>query len=209
MIQVKVCGITRLEDALAAVAAGANLLGFIFAPSPRRIEPAAAARIRERLPDGVERVGVFVNERPERIREIARLADLTWVQLNGSEPVTMETELDLPVLRALRVSDPDVTLLEAQGRPTTHILLEPAVAGKAGGTGVSLDPGVAAALVAALPGKRVFLAGGLGPENVRGLVEAARPYGVDASSRLEVSPGIKDPVLVRQFLEVLRACSNE
>lgn len=206
-IAVKVCGITRLEDALCAVEAGADLLGFIFAPSPRRIEPEAAARIIAGLPAGVERVGVFVDESAERIREIARIAGLTVAQLHGKEPPEMDHTLGIPVLRAVRVSGTDAgaALDAARIYSAARLLVEPAVAGKAGGSGSAMDWGIARAIVAGLADKRVFLAGGLGPHNVREAIEAVRPFGVDASSKLEAGPGRKNPDLVRRFVEAVRS----
>jgi phosphoribosylanthranilate isomerase len=206
-IAVKVCGITRLEDALCAVEAGADLIGFIFAPSPRRIDAESAARIIAALPSGVERVGVFVDESAERIREIARIAGLTMVQLHGKEPPEMDHTLGIPVLRAVRVSGTDAAaaLPAARAFPSPRLLIEPAVAGKAGGSGTAMEWALARAVVAGLPEKRVFLAGGLGPHNVREAIEAVRPFGVDASSRLEQGPGRKSADLVRRFVEAVRS----
>ena len=205
---VKVCGLTRSEDALTAVEAGADLLGFIFAPSPRRVEPAVVAEMRARLPEQTVRVGVFVNEEPAAMLSIARACGLTAVQLHGDEPVETEKVLEgegLTVIKAIRVADVEQALRDAEARHTRYLLIEPRVVGRAGGTGKSLDALTAARLVAALQGRRVLLAGGLGPDNVADLVRAARPWGVDASSRLEGSPGRKDPVLVKRFVEAARA----
>ena len=205
-VRVKICGITTIEDALVAAEAGADLVGFVFAPSPRRISPEAAARIAAALPAGMERVGVFVNEEPGRIQEIARIAGLTMIQLHGEEPPEMEENLSLPVLKALRVGGggADEALARARRVRTSLLLLEPAVPGKPGGTGTSMDWELARTLVHGLPEKRVFLAGGLGPDNVRLAIDTVHPYGVDASSRLETSPGRKSAELVRGFLEAVR-----
>jgi phosphoribosylanthranilate isomerase len=203
---VKVCGITRAEDARAAVEAGADLIGFVFAPSPRRVDAQTVARIVETLPPGAERVGVFVNEAAECIREIARIAGLTMIQLHGSEPPEMDELLDLPVLRALRIPGTEAaSAVDAAGRFASPLLLiEPSVPGVWGGTGLSMDWGIARSIVAALPHKRIFLAGGLDPDNVRQAIAAVRPYGVEASSGLEDSPGRKSPQLIRRFVETVR-----
>lgn len=202
--RVKVCGITRLEDALAAVEAGADLLGFVFAPSRRHIEPDEAARIDRELPGGIERVGVFVNESADRIHEIARTVGLTMIQLHGSEPAEMDTALDLPVLRAIRVSDPAAALARARACTACALLIEPLVKGRAGGTGTAIDLGIARDMVLGLEGRRVFLAGGLGPENVAEAISVVHPYGVDASSGLETEPGRKSAELIRRFVETAR-----
>ena len=184
--RVKICGLTRLEDARAAVEAGADYLGFIFAPSPRRIEAAAAARIIGALPAGrAERVGVFVNETAERINAIAAEAGLTMVQLAGDEPPGLGERLALPAIKVARLRSGEP--LEAALRPLeafTFIMIEPRVEGLYGGTGRTADWGLAAAAVTRFPG-RVFLAGGLSPENVSDAIERVRPFAVDASSSLE------------------------
>ena len=203
-VRVKVCGITRLEDALVAVEAGADLLGFVFAPSPRRIDPESAARIVEGLPPGPERVGVFVDETEERIREIAGIAGLTMIQLHGLESPEMDGSLGVPVIRTIRVRDLSTAIEEARARRAPYLLVEPAVAGQSGGTGRRMDLSQARELLEALPGRKVFRAGGLGPDNVREAIEAVRPWGVDASSRLEEAPGRKSPELIRRFLEAVR-----
>jgi phosphoribosylanthranilate isomerase len=202
---VKICGITSLEDGLAAVRAGADLIGFVFAPSPRRIEPDAAAAISAALPPGVGRVGVFVYEKPERIRTIALIAGLTVVQLYCSEPPETDELVGLPVLWAIRMRDLEPALTLARSVPGWDLLIEPLVPGRAGGTGTVLELALARRFVDALPERRVFLAGGLGPDNVREAIASVRPYGVDASSRLEASPGRKDPELVRRFVAAARS----
>lgn len=204
--RVKICGLTRLEDALAALEAGADYLGFVFAPSPRRIEPAAAARIIAALPAGsAERVGVFVNETADRINAIAAEVGLTMVQLAGDEPPGIHARLALPAIKALRLRRGERP--EAMTGPAeafAYLMIEPYVEGRYGGTGRTADWEAAAAVAGRLPG-RVFLAGGLTPENVANAIARVRPFAVDASSRLESSPGIKDPQRIRKFVEAVRS----
>jgi phosphoribosylanthranilate isomerase len=225
--RVKVCGLTRAEDAIAALAARADYLGLIFAPeSPRRLDPAAAAALVRALPrgrgparwrrPGADLVGVFVNERPERVNAIAAQVGLTMVQLHGEETPEACAAIALPVIKALRLGraagEPLEAALEralAAAAPFAcpFLLIESYVEGQRGGTGRTADWQLAAALVARLPGRRLFLAGGLGPSNVAQAVAAVRPFAVDASSGLETAPGtpgIKDHQLIRRYVEAAK-----
>ncbi len=185
---VKICGITIREDAVAAAEAGANALGFNFYPrSPRYIkEPETAAALGEDL--DVLKVGIFVNELPEVVADIAERAALDIVQLHGHEdPAEFAA---FRVWKAFRVTagwSPEV--LDSSGAEA--FVLD----GPAPGTGESFDW----TLARNLP-HRVILAGGLGPENVAEAVKLVRPWGVDACSRLESAPGIKDHERIRQFV---------
>lgn len=209
-VRIKVCGITRMEDARMAAALGADYLGFVFAPSPRRISPQAAGSIlraleterSERLPR-IQGVGVFVNAERRSVEEAVRLAGLTAIQLHGDEEPEYCRGFKMPVIKALRLRDRTVFDLVPR-YPTPYILLEPHVPGKRGGTGVQADWQLAAELVRTSPDKRFFLAGGLGPENVLSAVQIVRPFAVDASSSLESSPGIKDPQKTKKFFEAVR-----
>jgi phosphoribosylanthranilate isomerase len=231
--RVKVCGLTRAEDALAALDAGADYLGFIFAPeSPRRLDPAAAASLVRALPRGraVDLVGVFVNERPERVNAIAAQVGLTMVQLHGEETPADCAAIALPAIKVLRLAraagEPleaavERALAAAARYSTPFLMIEPYVEGRRGGTGRTADWQLAAAVVARLAGRRIFLAGGLSPSNVAQAVAAVRPFAVDASSGLEAgagapaagspgavgsrgAPGIKDPQLIRSYVEAAR-----
>ncbi len=206
MTRVKICGLTRLEDALAALDAGADYLGFIFAPSPRRIEPSAAERLIRALPAGAaERVGVFVDETPERINAIAAEVGLTMAQLHGNEPPGYCARLAVPAIKVLRLrsGQPLETML-GPAEAFSYIMVEPFVEGRLGGTGRTLDWDLAAAAAARFPG-RVFLAGGLASDNVTDAIARVRPFAVDASSRLESTPGIKDHGRIRRFVEAVRS----
>jgi len=203
--RVKVCGLTRLEDALAALEAGADYLGFIFAPSPRRITPSAAARLIRGLPAGAgERVGVFVDETPERIAAIASEAGLTMVQLAGDEPPDFHARLAMPAIKVVRPrrGEPLETTLR-RAAAFTFIMIEPYVDGLRGGTGRTADWDVAHEAVELAPA-RVVLAGGLTADNVGDAIRRVRPFAVDASSGLESFPGIKDPERIRRFVEAAK-----
>lgn len=193
MTLIKICGITELEDALAACDAGADALGFNFwRRSPRYVEPRSAARIIERIPGTVLAVGVFVDEAAERIEEIAAESGIEVAQLHGA--------CGVPRLRWWKALEagPEARRAIEQFEAEAFLLDAPAGAQR-GGTGRTFDW----ALAAGLPAK-IVLAGGLGPDNVREAVREARPWGVDACSRLESAPGRKDPEKVRAFVRAVR-----
>ena len=193
---VKICGITNLEDALAAVECGADMLGFVFAPSPRQISPDAAAKITSILPPHIGRVGVFVNEAAERIRETARLCGLDFAQLHGDETSEFARGLSVPFIKAFRARNESVLESITAFSPDTF-LLDAYDPDRAGGTGRLVNIDIAAE--AARLGKMI-LAGGLSPDNVAQIVETVRPYGVDVSSGVESSPGRKDHDKIKRFI---------
>ncbi|HWS86962.1 MAG TPA: phosphoribosylanthranilate isomerase [Pyrinomonadaceae bacterium] len=208
MTRVKVCGITNLEDALAALGAGADLLGFNFyARSPRYVTPAGAREIIERLPEGATCVGVFVNEPAPAVERIAREAGLGAVQLHGDEtPEFCQSLRGLTTIKALRVGA-DYTPESAAAFGTDAVLLDAYVAGARGGTGHTFDWTLAGLTRERVP--RLFLAGGLNPDNVAAAVAAVRPYAVDVCSGVETAPGRKSPELMRRFVEQVRTVSGE
>jgi len=188
---VKICGITNSEDALAAVEAGATAIGFnLWRGSPRFIEASEAARIGGMLPETVLKVGVFVDEAQERVEEIAREAGLDVVQLHG-EPAFV------PGLRCWRAyhvgAGGELAIEGADGAEA--ILLDTADPGLRGGTGRTFPWDIARGLQ-----YQIVLAGGLDATNVREAIRRARPWGVDACSRLESSPGRKDHERVKAFI---------
>ena len=196
----KVCGITRLTDALHAVNHGATALGFVFWPrSPRCVTPQAAADIVAALPSTVMAVGVFVNEPVEGINAVARQVRLSAVQLHGDEPPAYAAALAWPVLRAVTL-DSARDAGEAWG-PETTLLVDAADPERRGGTGVTVDWLQAATLARE---RRVVLAGGLTPANVGEAIESVHPYGVDVSSGVEEAPGVKDLDKVARFLKQAR-----
>ncbi len=208
MTHVKVCGITNLEDGLAAVEAGADVLGFNFyARSPRYVTPEAARRVIDALPAGVTCVGVFVNESREEVGRVARAARLDAVQLHGDEtPEFCEALRGVETIKALRVG-PAFTVESARRFRTDALLLDAYVADEYGGTGHTFDWRLAALTREAVP--RLYLAGGLKPDNVAAAVSAVRPHAVDVCSGVETSPGRKSLDLMRRFVEQVRGAGGE
>ncbi len=208
-VAVKICGIRRPDDAVVAAEAGADLIGLVFAPSRRQIDVAAARDIVTALRASAQGqhvtvVGVFVNEAPFRIMEIAAEAGLDWVQLSGHEPLATATALDLPALKTLRF-DGDASEGEWLAQPAAcdglPVHVDAHVAGSFGGAGVVADWQAAARLAEERP---VLLAGGLTPANVAAAIAAVRPWGVDVSSGVETD-GIKDPEKIRAFIQAAKA----
>ncbi len=199
---VKICGITRLEDAEAAVDAGAGAIGFIFWPkSPRFIDPFRAKQIAARLPAFVTPVGVFVNQPAESVNGVARLVRLGAVQLHGDETMEYAASIGSPVIKALKVGDPRVDVWRSQDT----VLLDADDPIRRGGTGQTID-WVAAASVAAR--RKIVLAGGLTPENVADAIARVRPFGIDVSSGVERAPGIKDHQRLRALFEAVYGTSH-
>ena len=204
-IFIKVCGITRLTDAIHAVEQGATALGFVLWPkSPRGISVDRAAEIIAELPAHVMRVGVFVNEPVDTIRAAAERAHLSAVQLHGDEPPAYADALEWPVIRAVSVSDID-RASEAWSADTALLVdnIDPV---RRGGTGAAVDWGRATGIAKT---RRVVLAGGLTPDNVASAIRAVHPFGVDVSSGVEVAPGVKDFDKVTQFISNARLAFEE
>ncbi|HLL77147.1 MAG TPA: phosphoribosylanthranilate isomerase [Pyrinomonadaceae bacterium] len=209
MTLVKICGVTNTEDALLCAEAGADMLGFNFYPrSPRYVAPEAARRITERLPATVTSVGVFVNEEsPARVEELATRAGVTAVQLHGDEPAAYCRALEgRLVIKALRVS-PGFVPGSALTCGAQSVLLDAYSRDLYGGTGEVFDWSAARSVRALVP--RLFLAGGLGPENAAEAVRAVAPYAVDACSLLERAHGRKDAARVRAFVAAVRRADGD
>ncbi|HYS26438.1 MAG TPA: phosphoribosylanthranilate isomerase [Vicinamibacterales bacterium] len=193
---IKVCGITRLTDALHAVEHGATAVGFVLWPrSPRAVTVERAAEIIAELPSNVMTVGVFVNEPVDAIRQVVERARLTAVQLHGDEPPAYADALDWPVIRAVSVND--IGEASEAWSPDTALLVDNIDPVRRGGTGAAIDWSQAAVIAQK---RRVVLAGGLTPDNVASAIRAVRPYGVDVSSGVESAPGVKDFDKVAQFI---------
>jgi phosphoribosylanthranilate isomerase len=201
---VKICGITRLEDAEAAVALGANALGFVFWPeSPRYIDPYRARSIVAALPPFVSAVGLFVNQPAAHITSVASLVRLAVVQLHGDETPSDAEALRRPVVRALSLQAAERDLEAWPGRVT--ILLDAHDPARRGGTGRTIEWGRAAPIARR---RRIVLAGGLNAENIGEAVERVRPFGVDVSSGVESAPGIKDVGRLRALFEKLNGINK-
>ncbi|HET9846448.1 MAG TPA: phosphoribosylanthranilate isomerase [Nitrospira sp.] len=208
-LKVKICGITNVEDASVAVAAGADALGFIFyEKSPRYVVPAVAARIIAGLPPLVTAVGVFVNEGLATVRSIMDTCGLALAQLHGNEDAAYCRELSRPAMKALRLKDRSsfLSLAEYQGRAGVRGFVIDTFSEMAyGGTGQVADWRLASE---AAKTASILLAGGLTPDNVADAIRAVRPYGVDVSSGVESVPGRKDHEKVRAFIGAVRVVSS-
>ncbi len=196
-MRVKICGITNQEDALAAVDAGADALGFVFAKSPRQVTKEQAWNIIQRLPPFVSPVAVFVDEQVDAIKEICNFCGIYTVQLHGSEPPEYVNYLEkYTVIKAFRVrGEKDIQQL-AHYKPHAF-LLDSYVKGAMGGTGVTFKWELARKACSYGP---IILSGGLTPENVSEAIRVVNPFGVDVSSGVEISPRKKDKELVKRFI---------
>lgn len=201
--KVKVCGVTNVEDALVAVEEGADAVGLIFAPSPRQVDVEAAREVARALPDGVVKVGVFVDEAPGEVLRISEAVGLDLAQLHGDEgpeAVTAVRDGGVGVIKAVRVRDAgSLAGLDEYG---ADLLLLDAYSGKArGGTGERFDWEVAKSVRGRA---NIVVSGGLGPDNVGEAVRYFEPAWVDAVSSLEKAPGKKDPEKVRRFIRAAK-----
>lgn len=201
MTKVKICGITDLADALISIEYGADMLGFNFYPrSPRYISAEAAGAIVSELLTDVIKVGVFVNETPERICEVAQVARLDAVQLHGDESPAFVKHLadsvGCSVIKAFRVA-PEFDARSVLDYGLDAILLDGYSGDVYGGAGETFDWNIAKSIS---PSIHLYLAGGLSAGNVRAAISEVRPYAVDSCSLLESSPGKKDPDKLRRFI---------
>ncbi len=201
--RIKVCGITRPEDALAAAEAGVDAIGLVFyPPSPRYVEPERAASIAACLPPFVTSVGLFVNADAETIAEVVGQVGIDLIQFHGNECPDYCAAHGRPWVRALRMKDDiDLAAEAARFAGARGLLLDAYRPGVPGGTGETFDWGRIPADLA----DRVVLAGGLTPDNVGEAVARVRPWAVDVSGGVESAPGIKDKQLIARFVEAVRA----
>ena len=214
---VKICGITAFEDAALALELGADEIGFVFAPSPRRISPETVASILERLHGAgllhfAGTVGVFVNEEPGTMARIVESLDLSAAQIHGDESPETCAAFAFPWFRALRIASAE----EAEARCAAswacrRILVDAAAAGAYGGTGrrVGSETARAAAEATRRAGKAFFLAGGIGPDNVAEVVRGLAPDGIDISSGVEETPGRKSRQKLERLFAELRRVDRE
>lgn len=209
-VRVKICGITRPEDALLAARLGADAIGLIFCESPRRVDEDQARRIVQALPPFVTAVGVFLDAEADEVIETVRRVGLGAAQLHGAEsPATVrEVSKVVKVIKALRIQGPESLKACAAYPEAAAFLLDTYVKGKAGGTGVAFDWSLLSGDgPPALRERPWILAGGLRPENVEQALSLARPFGVDTSSGVEQAPGVKDPDKMTQFIAKVRQFS--
>lgn len=204
-VRVKVCGITNLEDAQAAVQAGADALGFIFFEgSPRFVQPQTAADIVRELPPFIGTVGVFVDESPEQVQAVLDRTRIAVAQLHGAEPPDFCHRLRLPPIKAFRVRDErSLDALPDFRGAAAAFLLDSYVPGQHGGTGARFNWNLA--LQAKAFGAPIILAGGLTVRNIADAVASVAPYAVDVSSGVEVNPGRKDHLKLRDFVALAKS----
>jgi len=201
MVKVKICGITNPEDALMAVEAGADALGFVFFPgSPRYISPEQAGVIIRCLPPFVQTVGLFINEEPATVNRIADQCGLELVQLHGEETPDYCVAIKRRIIKAFRVKDASSLDGMAHYR-VAACLLDAWSPAAHGGTGTTFNWDIAAWAAAS---QTTILAGGLTPENVAGAIATVKPYAVDVSSGVESAPGKKDARLIKAFVVAAR-----
>jgi phosphoribosylanthranilate isomerase len=209
MVRVKICGITKPEDAKLAAELGADAIGLNFyEQSPRCITPFAATELIRRLPPFVAVVGVFVNWEDAPVVALCKALRFSAAQLHGDESVqTVErVAARLPVIKAVRLGQGNHTPDFAAFRSASAFLLDAAVSGQFGGTGATGNWHLARTVAQS---HRVILAGGLTPENVGEAIRIVRPYAVDVASGVEARPGKKDPVKMRSFFEEVSRASRE
>jgi phosphoribosylanthranilate isomerase len=196
VVQVKICGICDAAGAAAAVEAGADLIGFHFCSSQRRVTPEEAKAIIDALSLRPTIVGVFIDQDAEEVRQIAEFANLDLLQLHGSEPPGFDG--GRPVMKVLKVKDGQIPEASAWPDP---LMLDSWSADQRGGTGQVWDWELARPLLAE---RKVFIAGGLEPGNVGKVVSGFKPFGVDVSSGVEAAVRVKDPEKVRAFVHAVR-----
>ena len=201
IVKVKICGITNYKDAAAAIDMGADLLGFNFYPkSPRYIAPAKAVEIINKLPAFIDLAGVFVNESFEKIHETKNLCRLDWVQLHGDESPEFCRQFlshSVKIMKAIRVKD-QKDIERAESFFTDAVLLDAFNPEKYGGTGLTFDWNIVGHI-----GKRIFLSGGINPDNAAAAVELG-VYGIDVCSGIEAEPGKKDHKKMKKLFENIR-----
>lgn len=205
LTRVKICGITNLEDALTAVEAGADALGFVFVPdTPRFVKPDQVAAIVAELPPFVATVGLFASKDAARMRAIVDLCRLDAIQLHADVSPDFCRNLDRRIIKAVRVKD-ESSLSILSDFDVNAFLLDAYVEGKLGGTGKVFDWSLA---LQAKDYGRIIVAGGLNPDNVSQAVHYVKPYGVDVSSGVESQPGRKNSDKVRKFIKAVKSVED-
>lgn len=199
---IKICGITNLEDAMLAADLGATALGFIFAPSKRQVTPAQAKKIITSLPYRIERVGVFVNEQPENILQIAEKVGLSGIQLHGNESQAMCDELGkyFKIIKAVKI-DPRGKIVSQHDYSAWKILVDTYVPQTEGGSGMRFNWEI----LSQFNRDDIIVAGGLNPENIGSLFSQYQPFGIDVCSGVEAYPGKKDAEKLDRFFKQINS----
>jgi phosphoribosylanthranilate isomerase len=205
MTWIKICGITNIEDARKAASLGVHALGFIFAPSPRRVGPDTAQRIIKVLPKTLLKVGVFVNEDREEVQRLAEYCGINALQFHGEEPPGYCRNFFHPVFKALRIKDLE-NLKDMEEYRDVSILLDTYSPVHAGGTGVPFPWEIA---LEAKERRDIILSGGLTPGNIGEAIQMVRPWGVDVCSGIEAAPGKKDATRMVEFVKEVRKADEQ
>ena len=205
MTWIKICGITHEEDAFKAAFLGVDAVGFIFAPSPRRVDPSTVRKIVQDLPSSVLKVGVFVNQDFSEVEKIAEDCHLNVLQFHGEEPPSYCQRFSLPVIKAFRIKGPE-SLRDLDLYPNDSILLDTYHPTKGGGTGNPFPWEIA---LKAKEKRDFVLSGGLSPENVGEAIKRVRPFGVDVSSGVESMPGRKDSSKMVEFVKEVKKADEK
>jgi len=204
-VKVKICGLTRVEDVQAAIRAGADAVGFVFTASPRRISIDVAIELCGYVPEGVLRVGLFLDQERSAIERVIRCVPLELLQFHGCETGQDCGVFKLPWLKAVAMENfESVKQAEHDYPGATGLLLDSHSKGKRGGSGKPFDWSLSRPVA-----KPVWLAGGLNADNVGRAIHEVRPYAVDVSSGVETRPGIKDETMMKAFVEAVRKAENE
>jgi phosphoribosylanthranilate isomerase len=203
MVKLKICGITNISDAYMAAECGVDALGFIFYPkSQRYVAPAKAKKIIQKLPCEIITVGVFVNQEIHAVKEIVSFCGLHLIQLHGDESPEYCGQFPMSTLIKAVSYQTEKEIQELKNYPVAAILMDAREAGHYGGTGKNSDWRLAIKVKETHP---LILAGGLNRENIREAIERVRPQAVDINSGVEISPGKKDPLKIREIMEIIRA----
>ena len=205
--RIKICGITRAEDAELVAELGADAVGFVFnTQSPRRVTPEQAREVAQHLPAFVTRVGLFVDARKDMVEKVTDEVGLDLLQFHGAEMPAFCRGFNKPYIKAIRMRDGiDVHAAAAAHETAAGVLLDSYVAGQVGGTGSAFDW----TRVPSDLGKPLIIAGGLNPENVAKAVEQLHPYAVDVSSGVEADKGIKDAGKLKAFFEAVESACRQ
>jgi phosphoribosylanthranilate isomerase len=203
-VKIKICGLTRAEDVQTAVRAGADAIGFVFTASPRRISIDKAIELSAYVPDGVLRVGLFLDQDRSEIELVTRSVPLDILQFHGNETEQECSHFKLPWLKAVAMENAESVKQAEQHFPgAAGLLLDSHSKGKRGGSGRLFDWSLSSRVE-----KPVWLAGGLNADNVTMAIQTVRPYAVDVSSGVESEPGIKNPSRLKAFVKAVRQAEN-